>query len=36
MSATNLLPSNVNAQIAQGPNLSWIGQLPDAYFSGQD
>jgi len=32
---TNAIPSNINAQIARGPDLSWIGNLPDDYFAGQ-
>lgn len=31
----NAIPGNINSYIAQGPNYSWIGNLPDSYFAGQ-
>jgi hypothetical protein len=34
--ATNELPGSVNNQIAQGPNFSWIGNLPDSYVAGRN
>lgn len=32
---TNAIPANINAYIAKGPDYSWIGNVPDSYFSGQ-
>jgi hypothetical protein len=34
--ATGTIPQSINAQIAQGPNLSWIGDLPNDYWQGQN
>ena len=33
--ATNLLGS-MDTTIAKGPDLSWLGNLPDSYWAGQN
>jgi hypothetical protein len=30
--ATSVLPQPIDQQIARGPDLSWIGNLPNAYW----
>ena len=32
--AAGLLPQNINEQIARGPDLSWIGNVPTDFFQG--